>query len=338
MTPLRLAAAFAAALAVAAPPLAAQGGAGDPLAAARQALAAQDPDAAIEILDALLKRDPKNAPALVERSTAHGMLGDLERCKQDLDRAVKADPTLRQAWLNRSGIAIHEKRWDDALRDLREAERLDPEAADNALNQGAVELLRGDLPAATAQFQRYLARDPAAAEAWYLVASNYALAGYAALAVQHLERAVALDERSRVRARTDANFADLAEHRGFGRLLTTDAWTPPPGSLAAERTYPTRFGGPEAPIVVAVLNALQLSGLRLDPRVELTPEWALFWSDFRLKLVANRDGSTTLALTAPPGLFTPASWESRAQTLFAEVEAQLLRLELAAQRQPPPPG
>lgn len=339
MTPLRPALALLAALAVAAAsPLGAQGGAGDPLAAARRALAAEDPEGAIALLDPLLKRDPRNGPALVERSTAHAMLGDLEACKADLDRAIAAAPTLRQAWLNRSGIAIHERRWEAALADLREAERLDPSAPDNPLNQGAVELLRGELPAATAQFQRFLARDPSAADSWYLVASNYALAGYAALAVQHLERAIALDERSRVRARTDANFADLVDNRGFARLLTTDAWVAPEGSLTAERTFPSRYAGAEAPIVVAVLNTLQLSGMRLDSRVELTADWALFWSDFRIKLAANRDDSTTLRLTAPPGLFSPTSWETRTQSFFAEIEAQLLRLELAAQRQPPPPN
>jgi len=318
---------------------AAEPAAGDPLAAARRALAADDPESAIALLDPFLRRDPRHAPALLERSTARCMLDELDACKRDLDQAIRADPTLRQAWLNRSAIAIHEQRYDDALADLREAERLDPAAADNALNLGAVELLRGDLPAATAQFRRHLDRQPGSAESWYLVASNYALSGYAALAVQHLARAVALDERSRVRARTDANFAELGSHRGFQQLLATDAWEPPPGSLAAERLFRTRYVGPDSPIVVAILNTLQLSGATLDPRVELTPDWALFWSDFRIQLVRNADDSTTLRLTAPPGLFTPSSWESRTASFFREIDSQLLRLELAAERgvgAPPP--
>jgi tetratricopeptide (TPR) repeat protein len=317
-------------------PAPAQSPPADPVAAAREALAAEDPEAAIALLEPFLKRDPRHAAALVERATAYCMLGDLEACETDLDRAVQADPTLRQAWLNRSAVALAEQRWDDALRDLREAERLDPGATDNALNQGAVELLRGDLPAATSQFQRYLAREPGAADAWYMVASNYAHGGYAALAVQHLERAVALDERSRVRARADANFAALAENRNFQRLLLTDSWQAPPGSLAAERVLRTRYLGADSPIVVAVLNTLQLSGMRFDRRVELTADWALFWSDFRIKITRNADDSTTLRLVAPPGLFSPSSWETRTASFFAEIEAQLLRLELAAGRQPPP--
>lgn len=311
--------------------------AADPLAEARAAIAAGDPTGAIEILDPLLRRDPRNAAALLERSTARCMLGELEACKSDLEKALKADPGLRQAWLNRSAIAIAEERWNDAMRDLREAERLDPQADDNALNQGAVELLRGDLPAATAQFKRHLERLPDSPDAWYLVASNYAHAGYAALAVQHLERAIALDERSRVRARADANFADLAGHRSFQQLLTTDSWSAPAGSLTAERVFRTRYTGSDAPIVVAILNALQLSGARLDPRVELTAEWALFWSDFRIKLLRNDDDTTTLQLTAQPGLFSPSSWQARTDSFFTEIETQLLRLELAAGRQPPPP-
>ena len=40
-----------------------------------------------------------------------------------------------------------------------------------------------------------------------------------------------------------------------------------------------------------MLNVLQLSGAPLDPRVEIAPDWALFWAQFRIKLIRNADRS-----------------------------------------------
>jgi len=329
--------ALLAALALPLPVTGAQQPASEPagLAAAQRALELQDAERALEIVGQHLARSPKDPAALLLRSTARCMLGELDACKRDLDLALRLDPTLRQGWLQRSAIAISEERWDDALAALREAERLDPSAFDNALNQGAVELLRGDLAAASAQFQRHLERQPGAADAWYQVARNYAYSGYAALAVQHLQRAVALDERSRVRARTDANFAELATHRALQQLFASDGFVPPQGSSLAERTLRTRYSGAESPIVVAILNALQLAGARLDSRVEITPDWALLWSEFRIKLLRNADESTTVRLSAPPGTFDAAAWQRKSAAFFSAVESQLLRLELAAEAPTP---
>jgi len=312
-----------------------QPAASDPVSRAERANDLQDPTSALELLAPHLRRSPKDARALLARSTAHCLLGALDECKADLEAALRIDPTLRPGWLNRSAIAIAEGRFDDAHAALVEAQKLDPSAPDNAINLGAVELLRGRLESATAQFRRHLESQPDSADAWYLVASNYAHAGYAALALQHLERAIELDERSRVRSRTDANFADLATHRDYIRLLSTDGFVPAPGSLIAEHDFPTRYGGAESPIVVAILNTLQLSRAPIDPRVEITADWALLWSDFRIKVVANPDDTTTLRVSAPPGRFSAAAWQSRTTAFFQSIEGQLLRLDLAAAQAPP---
>src|SRR6185503_12948327 len=103
-----------------------------------------------------------------------------------------------------------------------------------------------------------------------------------ALAIEHLERAIAFDERSRVRAKADPNFADLGGNRAFQELLATDNWSPPAGTATVERRFATRLTGYDSPIVTAVLNVLQLSGAPLDPRIEVTSEWALFWAQFRI--------------------------------------------------------
>lgn len=317
-----------------APAARAQTAGGDPLAAAQAALDRGRPEEALALVEPILKRDGKNARALLLRSTARCLEGDVERCRADLDKALALDPTLRQGWLNRSALAIADKRWDDALAALATAEQLDPAADDNGLNQGAVRLMKGELEPAVTQFGRYLERNAGDPNAWYLVATNFAFSGYAALAVEHLARAIALDERQRPRARVDANFADLASHRAFQQLLTTDNFTPAAGSLLAEKTLRTRLAGPDSPIVTATLNAVQLGNLPLLGSVEVTEDWVLFWTDFRIKLSREQGDATRVALVAPPGSFTPEQWTARTQAFFATLEKELLRLELSKGRAP----
>jgi tetratricopeptide (TPR) repeat protein len=305
----------------------------DPLARAQAAVDAGDAETALELIEPILKRDKKYAPALLIRSTARCLEGDLPACEKDLDAALAADPNLRQGWLNRSALAIAGKRWDDALAALDRAEAIDPAAADNGLNHGAVFLMKGELEPAAAQFRRYLDRTGDDPNAWYLVATNYAFSGYAALAVEHLGRAIAIDERQRRRARVDPNFAELAGHRGFQQLLTTDGFRPASGSLTAEKLLRTRLAGPDSPVVTAALNAVQLSGLPLQGSVEVTDEWALLWTDFRIKL-SKADGDMTLVtLTAAPGRYTSDQWSSRTEAFLATLERELLRQELAKGRE-----
>lgn len=313
----------------------ARGGQPTPTDALERAQAAVDAgrsDDALRLVEPILKRDKKNARALLIRSTAHCLDGDLAACRRDLDAALAADGNLRQGWLNRSALAIAEQRWDDALAALDRAEQIDPAAADNGLNQGAVLLMKGELEPATARFARYLDRNAADANAWYLVATNYAFSGYAALAIEHLGRAIALDERQRARARVDANFADLASHRGFQTLLTTDNFRPAPGSLSASKVLRSRLAGPDSPVVTATLNAIQLGGLPILGSVEVTDDWALFWTDFRIKLSRAEGDTTRIELVAPPGRFTENQWEARTSAFFASLDRELLRLELSKGR------
>lgn len=311
------------------PPAAASGAvpAADALAAAQQAVDAGDSERALDLLGPVLKREPKNARALLLRSTARCIAGELDDCRKDLDQALAIDPTLRQGWLNRAGLAISEKRYDDAVAALAQAEKLDPQASDNALNLGAVYLLQGKLEPASREFERHLAANSGSAAAYYLVASNFALAGYSALAAQHLGRAIAIDERSRVRARSDPNFAELAASRPFEVLLTTDSFVPPAGSATASRIYRSPYKGSGSPLLVAVLNALQIAGTPMDSSVEVTDAWALLWTDARIKISRRSEQETAVEVSAPPGKFTPEGWDGHIRALFAGIDTELLKLE-----------
>ena len=138
--------------------------------------------------------------------------------------------------------------------------------------------------------------------------------------------------RQRARARVDANFADLASHRGFQTLLTTDNFRPAPGSLSASKVLRSRLAGPDSPVVTATLNAIQLGGLPILGSVEVTDDWALFWTDFRIKLSRAEGDTTRIELVAPPGRFTESQWEARTSAFFASLDRELLRLELSKGR------
>ncbi len=298
----------------------------DPLVAVERALDAGDSERALALLAPLLKREPKNARALLLRSTARCMGGELDDCRRDLDAALALDPALRQGWLNRAGVAIAEKRYDDALVALSQAEKLDPNADDNAVNLGAVYLLQGKLEAASREFERHLEANSRSAGAYYLVATNFALAGYSALAVQHLARAIELDERSRVRVWSDANFSELAATPSFQHLLTTDSFIPPAGSATATRIYRSAYSGSSSPILTAVLNALQLAGSPMDSSVEVTDAWALLWSDVRIKIARLSDQESVIELSAAPGKFAPQAWDLRTREIYDGVDRELLKL------------
>lgn len=304
------------------------------LARAEERLAAGDPTGAAAAVAPLLGREPRQPRALYVRGSALCMLGDTVRCRADLEQAVALDAGLRQAWINLGGLAVAEQRYGDAVAAFRRAEALDPAAADNALNLGAALLLGGHLAEATAEFDRHLKAQATSAEAHYLVATNFALAGYAAQAARTLARAIALDEKSRVRARFDPNFTDLAGQAQFRALLESDRWTAPPDFLVARRSFAAAYQGPQSKLLKAVIDALQLSGRRYEPRLDATAEWAILWTDFRIKIANGADGQGIVEISAPPNLFSPADWQRVSEGFFTTVTARLL---VAARGPAPPP-
>jgi len=312
-----------AALAVTILTLGAGGGPEEELARAQELLDGGNAAAARVVVDGVLKRQAKNASALVMRSTANFMLGDTESGRRDLTRALKLDPSIRQAWLNSAALELSEGDYQAALEAFLRARELDPAAPENELNIGAVLLLQGELEAANESFRAYLERNPESADASYLVASNYAMAGYSGVAIQQLGRAIELDERSRRRARSDPNFSALASSQEFQQILATDAYQPPAGAHRAEQVLPAPYAGAESESLTAVLDALQLAGHPFDPQIEVTPHWTLIWAEARIRLSPAADGGTRLQLSAPAERFTPTEWRSWVEGLLGQVAVQL---------------
>lgn len=291
---------------------------------------------ALALLKRVMKKGKPSAEGLLLRSTALIMTGDTASGFKDLERALEIDPGLRQGWLNLAGLEIAEQRYDAAYEALLRAQQLAPDDPDNHLNLGAVRVLQGRLEDADEHFARYLEAHPVSAEAAYLVASNYALGGFEEEAVRYLQAAVKLDERLRMRARSDDRFVGL-QGPHYRQLLTTDAYVPPAGAHTAAAAFKNPYKREEPDLVYAVLDALRSHGIEYDPAVEANDEWALIWSPrMRIKLFTQNNGTGVVKVSAPADRFTPEEWQRTTQELFRTVFSHLERS--AAVRRARPPG
>ena len=316
-------------------PLALRAQSDDPeLTRIEELLQAEKPDLALEKAQRLIKKDKSNAAALLLRSMAHAMLGDASAAYDDLEKAVRVDPGMRQAWLNLAGLEIAEGRFDAAYEALIEARKIDPSADDNHLNLGAVLLMSGRTDDAEPHFRAYLDANPESAEAAYLVASNYALRTLVDTAVVHLSRAIELDERMRLRARSDDRFLTLDASPAYRRLLGTDSWATPTDwhRTAAAFSEPYRSNDPK--LVYAVLEALGKLGLQYDPNIEATLEWALIWGELRIKIYNQENGTGVVALHAPNERFSSDAWHRSSQEIFRAVQEALTNAEPRRPRLP----
>ncbi len=299
------------------------------LAQAQQLLDQGQAAQALKLLETVLEQGKPSAEALLLRSTAYIVLGNTQQGFKELERALKLDPKLRQGWLNLAGMEIAEGRLDAASSALLKAREIDPQAADSYLNLGAVAILQGKIELATENFKSYLELEEAQGEANYLVAANYALGNQEELAVEHLGRAIAQDERLRLRARTDDRFAALAGPR-YAQLLQTDSYTPPPDAYQVAAAFNMPYSRPQPQLLYAVLDALKEVGERFDPKIEATPEWALIWGELRIKVWNQANGTGVVSLSAPADRLSADAWHRRTQALFSAIHQQLAAAERAA--------
>jgi tetratricopeptide (TPR) repeat protein len=217
------------------------------------------------------------------------------------------------------------RNYEAAHEHLVAARDLDPAASDNHLNLGAVLLLMGRLEEASASFTRHLEQEQGDGEAYYLVATNYAMAGYSALALGHLAQAITADEKIRLRVRSDVNFEEIARGAAFRELIERDSFVPAPGSLRARREFSVPYATTETSLLNATIDALEELRVPFDRRVEVTPGWALIWADIRVKVTRDpASGRGVVEATAPPATFSPQTWRTRTDELFATIDRALL--------------
>ena len=95
--------------------------------------------------------------------------GDLQSAEDAFRKVLAADPTAGAAYANLGVIAMRRKQWDEALKNLKKAERLSPKMAGIRLNIGLVEFRRENYAAAIPPLQSVVRDEPSSQQARYLL-------------------------------------------------------------------------------------------------------------------------------------------------------------------------
>lgn len=289
--------------------------------AVQQLLDAGQAQQALDLLSLQIKGKPTPHQRM-QRGTARLMLGDLKTGSADLEQSLKEDPNLRQGWINLGGLEIAEGNYRAAEKAFRKAFQLAPNLPDSHLNLGAALILVGSSKEAKTYFDKYLQLEGGSGEAYYLVATNYAIGGLEPEAVDALRRAIAADERVRLKARRDDRFLNMTS-LDYQVLLNTDSYRAPAGFHQVEAAFRTRYNQQDGELLYAVLGALRELGVAYDPEVEAAAKWAIVWGDLRIKLRNQDNGTGVVSLSAAPDRLSREQFHRTSQQLFQRIHATL---------------
>ncbi len=213
--------------------------------------------------DAIVKADPRHAPALHYSGVVLHQAGQRQAAAERIRAALDVDPAYAEAWSNLALVLDAVGRHAAALNALKEALRHAPGEADIASNLAAALLAQGQVVEAEAIARRATASDPRYAAGWYNLA----------LALQRQARVLeALDAAARAAALapSEAAFAGLkaqieagirGPEAGRGTLEAAIARNPMSADLRFEHASALEDAGrPE--------DALQAyeQAVRLEPR------------------------------------------------------------------------
>jgi tetratricopeptide (TPR) repeat protein len=131
----------------------------------RQCLADASP-ATIDACTTLIRSNPRNDGAYVNRGIAYRRLGDIDRAIHDYDQAIRVNPRAADAFNNRGNAFRARDEHGLAMHDYDEAIRLDPHYAHALNNRGIIFLEMGDANRSIADFDRAIAEDGTYANAF----------------------------------------------------------------------------------------------------------------------------------------------------------------------------
>ncbi len=121
------------------------------------------PDAALAVYQELGKRDPKSKPGLAARVRAGALMigkGDIAGGTKMIDAVLVDEPDNADALLIRAGLRVRDKRFDDAIADVRTVLRKEPQNARAMLLLARTHTLMKDRVLAKDAYRRLIAADP----------------------------------------------------------------------------------------------------------------------------------------------------------------------------------
>src|SRR5205823_3906053 len=117
-------------------------------------------EAAAAAFDVCVALAPKTAECYYNRARAHAALGQAEASLRDYDHALRLDPHLALAALNRGVLLFRERRYPEAIADFRRALAGGVRPAPAYYNLALAHLALGDRAAARADLDRALRLEP----------------------------------------------------------------------------------------------------------------------------------------------------------------------------------
>jgi len=121
---------------------------------------------ALELLDALLERQPGNPRLWNQRGVVLQQAGRREEARDAYRRAVAADPTAHYAWNNLGVVTAGDRQGQEAEEAFRAALRVRPSFAPARLNLGLLQFGRERYQEALEEYRGVLAEVPHDAVAW----------------------------------------------------------------------------------------------------------------------------------------------------------------------------
>jgi S1-C subfamily serine protease len=125
-------------------------------------LARHDPDRAIVACSRLLTRFPSSshAAAFHNRGVAFAAKGNLDQAIADITQGIRLDPQRAYRWQERGEIYLRQGKYQQAIADLTEAIRIDPTRAFRFHHRGKAHQDSGDLARAILDFSNAIRLDP----------------------------------------------------------------------------------------------------------------------------------------------------------------------------------
>ena len=130
-------------------------------------------DRSLEQFDKAVEADPTVSDHFMNRGLAYYLLGQHRRALADLDQAIKLDPANARAYMNRGNVYDDLGERDRAIEDYSQALRLEPNHPGPYRNRAVANIRRGDDQSALADLDRAIALDPAYTAAYLTRACLY---------------------------------------------------------------------------------------------------------------------------------------------------------------------
>jgi tetratricopeptide (TPR) repeat protein len=235
------------------------------------------PDAALAVYEELAKRDPKSKPGLAARVRVAALRigkGDTTAGQQLVDAVLTDEPDNADGLLLRAGLRVRDRKFDDAVADVRTVLRKEPQNTRAMLLLARTHALMEDRVLAKDAYRRLLGTEPKSAEAAHelavLEALDKNLPGAEDVLREHLKAAPDnLDSATRLiellgaqkawgKAEAEAKrVAALENDQGLGQLQLARLYQAQQKTAEAVEAYRTALAkNPQLVVALAGLNTV----------------------------------------------------------------------------------